>query len=162
MLPLYLLNAVKGETVVVELKNGGIVNGTLENCDSYMNVTLISAYASLEMDKEFHKIDRIYIRGTTIRLFKMGNEFIEKFKEQQQREKDNSHSNHRNNNNNYHNNNRQFNNNNNNNYNRQNRYSNNNNNNNNRRNGSRNYNNNNNNNQNRWVNNNRQSAETTE
>lgn len=156
MLPLYLLNAVKGETVVVELKNGGIVNGTLENCDSYMNVTLTTAYTSLGINESFHKIDRIYIRGTTIKLFKMGNEFIEKFKEQQQREKDN-HSNHRNNNNNnqnkqyYHNNNRQ------------NRYNNNNNNinnnNNQRRNNNRNFNNQNN---NKWGNNNREVIESKE
>lgn len=118
MLPLYLLNAVKGETVVIELKSGGVVNGTLENCDSYMNVTLISALVSLEQDEPFHKIDRIYVRGTTIKLFRMGNEFIEKFKEQQQREKE-SHMNR--------NNNRQYNNSsnsNNNNNNRQNRYNN--------------------------------------
>lgn len=138
MLPLYLLNAVKGETVVVELKNAGIINGTLENCDSYMNVTLTSAYASLSMDEPFHKIDRIYIRGTTIKFFKMGNEFIEKFKEQQQREKDN-HSNYRNNN-------RQYNN------HRQNKF-------NNQRRGNGNYNQNNNGN-NRWGNNSREEIDT--
>lgn len=137
MLPLYLLNAVKGETVVVELKNTGIVNGTLENCDSYMNVTLTSAYASLSVDEPFHKIDRIYIRGTTIKFFKMGNEFIEKFKEQQQREKDHS---------NYRNNNRQYNN------HRQNKY-------NNQRRNNGNYNQANNAN-NRWGNNSREGIET--
>lgn len=138
MLPLYLLNAIKGETVVVELKTGGIINGTLENCDYYMNVTLTNACASLKENEPFYKIDHIYLRGQTIKLFKMGNEFIEKFKEQQQREKDN---NNRNNNNN---NNRQYNN-------RQNRHYNNNNNN---RRSNRNYSNSNSNNTNntRWVN----------
>jgi U6 snRNA-associated Sm-like protein LSm4 len=105
MLPLYLLNAVKGETVVVELKSGGIINGTLENCDNYMNVTLTDACASLKEDEPFYKINHIYLRGQTIKLFKMGNEFIEKFKEQQQREKD-SRNRYNNNNNNY--NNRQY------------------------------------------------------
>ena len=88
MLPLYLLNAVKGETVVVELKMGGIVNGTLENCDNYMNVTLTQACGYMSEDEPMHKIDRIYIKGTVIKMFKMGNEFIEQFKAQQQREKD--------------------------------------------------------------------------
>lgn len=101
MLPLYLLNAVKGETVVVELKNGGIANGTLENCDSYMNVTLIDACISLKEGEPFNHIDHVYLKGIGIKLFKMGNEFIEKFKDQQQREKDNhNRQNHNNSNNN--------------------------------------------------------------
>lgn len=108
MLPLYLLNAVKGESIVVELKSGGIVNGTLENCDNYMNVTLTDACVSLVEDEPLHKIKHIYLRGTNIKLFKMGNEFIEKFKEQQQREKENHN---RGNNNRQFNNNRQYNNN---------------------------------------------------
>lgn len=100
MLPLYLLNAVKGETVVVELKNGGIANGTLENCDSYMNVTLTDACISLKEGEPFNHIDHVYLKGIGIKLFKMGNEFIEKFKEQQQREKDShNRSNNQNNNN---------------------------------------------------------------
>ena len=105
MLPLYLLNAVKGEPVIVELKSGGLVNGILENCDYYMNVTLTSACASLQEDSEFHKVDHIYIKGTHIKLFKMGNEFIEKFKLHQQKEKDGSrHGNNRQNNYNHNNN----------------------------------------------------------
>ncbi|TID22544.1 hypothetical protein CANINC_003319 [Pichia inconspicua] len=106
MLPLYLLNAVKGEIVVVELKNGGIANGTLENCDSYMNVTLTDACISLKEGDPFNHIDRVYLKGIGIKLFKMGNEFIEKFKDQQQREKDNYNRQNNNNNNSNSNNNR--------------------------------------------------------
>lgn len=137
MLPLYLLNSVKGENVVVELKTGGVVNGTLEKCDTYMNVTLVNAYVLLSPEEQLHKIDQIYIKGTTIKLFKIGNEFIEKFKEQQQKEKEsfnrNSHNNRQNNynkHNRYGNNNRRNNN-------RNNNYQNNNNNNNNNRSGNR-------------------------
>lgn len=155
MLPLYLLNAIKGVPIIVEQKNRTVVEGVLENVDNWMNITLKAATITDLVKKTKRSVPDIYIRGVQIKLIKMPNDVVDHYKEQQLREKENQ--------NRHNNRNRRFNNNNNNsntNSNNQRRGANNGNNNNN--NGNNNNNNNNNNRNNRGnFNRNQQQSQPT-
>ncbi|KAG7807083.1 hypothetical protein KL921_004507 [Ogataea angusta] len=82
MLPLYLLTSVKTQPILVELKSGETVNGLLENCDSWMNLTLNDAVTVDLHGKRFEKVPEVYVRGNQIKYVRMSNDIIDKFKEQ--------------------------------------------------------------------------------
>lgn len=88
MLPLYLLNAVKGAPVVVEQKSRVTVTGVLENVDNWMNVTVKDAVVANPFTNESRKVDNIYVRGVQIKLVKLPNDVVDHYKEQQLREKE--------------------------------------------------------------------------
>ncbi|VEU19528.1 DEKNAAC100179, partial [Brettanomyces naardenensis] len=91
MLPLYLLNSIKGEPIMVELKRGDTMNGVLTNCDSWMNITLKDVVVSDAHGENFYKVKDIYIKGIHIKYITMSNELIDKFREEQNREKEHYH-----------------------------------------------------------------------
>lgn len=88
MLPLYLLNSVKGQPVMVELKRGETINGVLDNCDSWMNLMLKDAVISDAHAEKFNKVKEIYVKGIHIKYITMANDLIDKFREEQVRERE--------------------------------------------------------------------------
>lgn len=88
MLPLFLLNSIKGEPIMIELKRGETINGVLSNCDSYMNLLLKDVVVSDAHGEKFYKEPEIYVKGIHIKYITMSNELIDKFREMQIRDKE--------------------------------------------------------------------------
>jgi U6 snRNA-associated Sm-like protein LSm4 len=89
MLPLGLLTAAQGQGILVELKNGETVNGTLVNCDTWMNVTLKEVIQTSPDGDRFWRMPEVYVRGSTIKYLRIPEEIIEKVKEQQAKDQAN-------------------------------------------------------------------------
>ncbi|MCO5589044.1 hypothetical protein L7F22_043009 [Adiantum nelumboides] len=81
MLPLSLLNAAKGKTILVELKNGETFNGLLNNCDAFMNLTLTEVYQTSNTGVQFWKLPECYIRGSTVKYCRVTDQLIDQVKE---------------------------------------------------------------------------------
>ena len=58
------------ETVVIELKNGTVVEGTIVGVDTSMNTHLTTVKQTLK-DNTTQQLDTLSIRGNTIRFFKL-------------------------------------------------------------------------------------------
>lgn len=65
--PLDLLNAARGKTVLVELKNGHAITGKLVAFDVHINVTLENVEEKKE-GETLRKLGNVFIRGDTIIL----------------------------------------------------------------------------------------------
>jgi small nuclear ribonucleoprotein (snRNP)-like protein len=50
----FILLALKNEEVSIELKNESVVTGTIAECDSAMNVTLVNAHIKSEEVNTYH------------------------------------------------------------------------------------------------------------
>ena len=59
MLPLTLLDAAKGEQMLVELKNGDTYNGELESCDIFMNVNMKGVICTSRDGDRFWNIAKV-------------------------------------------------------------------------------------------------------
>lgn len=88
MLPLFLLNSVKGQPIMVELKRGETLNGTLTNCDSWMNITMKDVVVSDAHGENFYKLKATYVKGIHIKYITMSNDLIDKFREEQLKERE--------------------------------------------------------------------------
>lgn len=66
-LPLGLLNAAQGHPMLVELKNGETLNGTLLNCDTWMNLTLKEVVQTSPEGDRFFRLPEVYVRGNNVR-----------------------------------------------------------------------------------------------
>ena len=76
MFPLSLLFSTKGQEILVELRNGDTYNGTLVNCDNYMNLNLEGVYRTAKDGDKFWEIAEVYIRGSSIKYLRIpGNLF---------------------------------------------------------------------------------------
>lgn len=64
------------------MKNGETINGTLVNCDSWMNLTLSDVIQSFNDGESFHKLKEIYIRGNHIKYLRMNESIMDRAKEQ--------------------------------------------------------------------------------
>ncbi|KAF2205719.1 Sm-like ribonucleoprotein [Delitschia confertaspora ATCC 74209] len=89
MLPLGILTAAQGSPMLVELKTGESYSGTLITCDTWMNLTLKVVVETAEDGENFMSYPEVYIKGNTIKYIRIGEEIIEKVKEQQAREQAN-------------------------------------------------------------------------
>ncbi|KAF2732195.1 Sm-like ribonucleoprotein [Polyplosphaeria fusca] len=83
MLPLGLLTAAQGHPMLVELKNGETLNGTLINCDTWMNLTLKAVVQTSSDGDKFTSLPETYVRGSTIKYLRVPDEIIEIVKDQQ-------------------------------------------------------------------------------
>lgn len=82
MLPLSLLTSAQGQNVLVELKNGETYNGTLVNCDPYMNMNLQNVICTSRDADKFWKVPHCYIRGNSIRYLCMQDEILDSVPEE--------------------------------------------------------------------------------
>jgi len=81
MLPLSLLSAAQGNTILVELKNGETYNGLLVNIDSWMNMNLNDVVCTSRDGEKFTKIPFVYIRGNHIKYLRLEEDVIDKVDE---------------------------------------------------------------------------------
>lgn len=81
MLPLSLLRASQGHEILVELKNGDTYNGTLVNCDNFMNINLTKVIFTSHDASTFLEIPTCYIRGYTIKYLRIEDSIIDKVPE---------------------------------------------------------------------------------
>lgn len=81
MLPLTLLRGAQGNQMLVELKNGETFNGTLVNCDSWMNMNLKDVICTSPDGTQFWKMDECYVRGYTVKYLRIPEEVIETISE---------------------------------------------------------------------------------
>mmetsp|Transcript_19777 Transcript_19777/g.36661 ORF Transcript_19777/g.36661 Transcript_19777/m.36661 type:complete len:165 (-) Transcript_19777:77-571(-) len=77
MLPLSLLKATEGRSVLIELKNGDTFHGSLVNCDHFMNVNLKDITLTSSDGERFWKIKECYIRGNTIKYLRIEEEALD-------------------------------------------------------------------------------------
>lgn len=68
MLPLTLLTAAQGHPMLVELKNGETLNGHLQACDTWMNLTLREVVQTSPDGERFVKLKECYVRGNNVSL----------------------------------------------------------------------------------------------
>lgn len=65
-LPLSLLTEAQGHPMLVELKNGETLNGSLSACDTYMNLTLRECVQTSAEGDKFWKLPEVYVRGNNV------------------------------------------------------------------------------------------------
>ncbi|OBA21708.1 Sm-like ribonucleo protein [Metschnikowia bicuspidata var. bicuspidata NRRL YB-4993] len=82
MLPLYMLTSIKKQEILVELKNGETVYGKLNNCDSWMNLTLTDVVYNFNNGEKFQKMNEIYVRGAHIKFLRLPDLVMDQAKEQ--------------------------------------------------------------------------------
>lgn len=82
MLPLYMLTSIKKQEILVELKNGETVYGKLNNCDSWMNLTLSDVVYNFNNGEKFQKMNEIYVRGAHIKFLRLPDLVMDQAKEQ--------------------------------------------------------------------------------
>lgn len=66
-----MLTSVRGQEILVELKNGETVVGKLNDCDLWMNLTLSDVVFNFNKGEDFNKMEEIYIRGNHIKFLRM-------------------------------------------------------------------------------------------
>lgn len=76
-LPVSLLQAAENNPVLVELKDGTTYNGTLVDADSFMNVNLKEVTCTSKEGTQFWKLSECYVRGSTIKYFRMSEELLD-------------------------------------------------------------------------------------
>ncbi|CCK69451.1 U6 snRNA complex subunit LSM4 KNAG_0C03440 [Huiozyma naganishii CBS 8797] len=90
MLPLYLLTNAKGQRMSIELKNGEIIEGELNNVDNWMNLTLINVtehktrdFGEISAGKqvEMIKLQEIYLKGIYIKYIRLQDDIIDNLRQ---------------------------------------------------------------------------------
>ncbi|KAH3902574.1 U6 snRNA complex subunit LSM4 SCDLUD_000154 [Saccharomycodes ludwigii] len=79
MLPLYLLTNSKDQQLIIELKTHEKITGTLNNVDSWMNITL--KQAKLTQFNETLELPELYIRGRFIKCITLQENVIDTIKQ---------------------------------------------------------------------------------
>ncbi|KAJ8144846.1 hypothetical protein OXX80_003175 [Metschnikowia pulcherrima] len=77
-----MLTSIKNQEILVELKNGETVYGKLNNCDSWMNLTLTDVVHNFNNGEKFQKINEIYVRGAHIKFLRLPDSVMDQAKEQ--------------------------------------------------------------------------------
>lgn len=77
-----MLTSIKNQEILVELKNGETVYGKLNNCDSWMNVTLTDVVYNFNNGEKFQKMNEIYVRGAHIKFLRLPDLVMDQAKEQ--------------------------------------------------------------------------------
>ncbi|KAI9221821.1 hypothetical protein BC828DRAFT_379995 [Blastocladiella britannica] len=85
MLPLSLLNAAQGHPIRVELKNGESYNGTLVNCDNFMNLNLRDVICTSPDGDRFWTLTSIYLRGMNVKFLHVPDAVLDSVQEDRER-----------------------------------------------------------------------------
>ena len=64
--------------VMVEVKTGESYYGTLKGVDKHMNIKLKDVYLTDKKGEVFHKINEVYIRGNTLKYFRIDPTMLER------------------------------------------------------------------------------------
>eukprot|EP00002_Diphylleia_rotans_P034133 TRINITY_DN730_c0_g1_i1.p1 TRINITY_DN730_c0_g1~~TRINITY_DN730_c0_g1_i1.p1 ORF type:complete len:156 (+),score=27.50 TRINITY_DN730_c0_g1_i1:105-572(+) len=83
MYPLSLLKASKDKVILLELKNGETINGTLKDCDPWMNINLRDVVLTSRDGTEFWTIPECYIRGNMIKYIRVSDEVIDSVQDEE-------------------------------------------------------------------------------
>ena len=78
MLPLSLLKTAQGRPILIELKTGDTYNGTLADCDNWMNLNLKEVVHTSKDGAKFWKMDACYVRGSQIKYLRVEEDIIDK------------------------------------------------------------------------------------
>ncbi|KAF1994300.1 Sm-like ribonucleo protein, partial [Amniculicola lignicola CBS 123094] len=84
MLPLGMLTAAQGQGILVELKSGETVNGTLLSNDTFMNLILIKVVLTGKDGDTFFQMEEFYVRGSSIKFMRLPEKVVQAAKDQQQ------------------------------------------------------------------------------
>lgn len=71
VLPLNLLKSNCNHEILVELKSGETFNGTLVNCDSWMNMNLGNVIWTSRDGSQFKEMKTVHIRGYTVKFIRI-------------------------------------------------------------------------------------------
>lgn len=71
--------------MLVEMKSGETFNGCLDNVDSWMNLKLTDVIRTSPSGDKFWRIQECYIKGSSIKYVRMGEEVMEAAKEENRR-----------------------------------------------------------------------------
>lgn len=80
-----VLGCTIGSQLLVEVKTGETFNGILDKVDSWMNIKLTQVIRTSPNGDRFWRIDECYIKGSTIKYVRVGEEVLEKAKEENRR-----------------------------------------------------------------------------
>ncbi|MCQ2817351.1 MAG: hypothetical protein MJ252_08815 [archaeon] len=77
MLPLELLKGCKNKNVLVQIKNGDSINGTLEKIDIFMNLKINNVIYTNKDGTNFYNTKEIFIKGNNIAAINFEENLIE-------------------------------------------------------------------------------------
>lgn len=80
-----MLGCTIGSQILVEVKTGETFNGILDKVDSWMNIKLTQVIRTSPNGDRFWRIDECYIKGSTIKYVRVGEDVLEKAKEENRR-----------------------------------------------------------------------------
>ncbi|KAJ5907717.1 hypothetical protein N7495_000399 [Penicillium taxi] len=89
---LSILVVAHGSGVLVELKSGETLNGTLVSSDAFMNLVLSKVIQTSPDGKQFLELSESYVRGSNIKCLQLSDKVIDDVKKQAEQ---NSNSHHR-------------------------------------------------------------------
>jgi U6 snRNA-associated Sm-like protein LSm4 len=85
-LPTTLLRGAIGSGLLVECKSGETFNGTLLDCDGFMNIKLKDVILTSKDGTQFWQMGEAIIRGNTIKYLRLSEGVLEKVKEESQQQ----------------------------------------------------------------------------
>lgn len=72
-----MLTAAKKQPVLVEVKSGETFNGTLENCDVWMNLHLSDVIKTTADGQRFFVMSELFVRGSNIKYIRLSEEILQ-------------------------------------------------------------------------------------
>uniref|UniRef100_A0AC35F6Q5 U6 snRNA-associated Sm-like protein LSm4 n=1 Tax=Panagrolaimus sp. PS1159 TaxID=55785 RepID=A0AC35F6Q5_9BILA len=81
LLPLSLIKCAQNSAMLIELKSGETYNGHLVSVDTFMNIHIRDAICTSKDGDVFHRVPEIFIRGTSIKVFRVSPEAMTKLRE---------------------------------------------------------------------------------
>ncbi|KAL0481106.1 U6 snRNA-associated Sm-like protein LSm4 [Acrasis kona] len=87
MLPLTLLKGAQTTQMMVELKNGETFNGTLVNCDSWMNLNLKDVVCTSRDGTSFYQMPECYVRGNLVKYIRVSDDILTQVSEEAKKER---------------------------------------------------------------------------
>lgn len=67
---------------LIELKNGETYNGTMVQCDTWMNIHIREVICTSKDGDTFHKMKEAFIRGNTIKYIRLPDDTLSKVTEE--------------------------------------------------------------------------------
>uniref|UniRef100_A0A914XZT0 U6 snRNA-associated Sm-like protein LSm4 n=1 Tax=Panagrolaimus superbus TaxID=310955 RepID=A0A914XZT0_9BILA len=81
LLPLSLIKCAQNSAMLIELKSGETYNGHLVSVDTFMNIHIRDAICTSKDGDVFHRLKELFIRGTSIKVFRVSPEAMTKLRE---------------------------------------------------------------------------------
>ena len=85
---LHLLKASERHYVMVDLKSGMTINGTLVDVDRFMNIRLTDAVVTNKDGNTFHRVAEMFVKGNAIKSFQLVEGLLEVVKNRAHDKKD--------------------------------------------------------------------------